>query len=97
MAQNPSYLKGLNTLRFFAAFFVILAHGHRSLVMLGVLNESPLKVFDRGGTAVELFFTLSGFLITSITLRRWGKLSNVSLRGFYLFRFARIAPLLLSD
>ncbi len=36
----------------------------------------------------------SGFLITSTTLRRWGSLSNVSVRDFYLLRFARIAPLL---
>jgi peptidoglycan/LPS O-acetylase OafA/YrhL len=30
-----------------------------------------------------------------MSLRRWGSLSGVSLRGFYLMRFARIAPLLL--
>ena len=41
-----------------------------------------------------MFFVVSGFLITSITIRRWGSLPQVSLRGFYLFRFARIAPLL---
>ena len=43
---------------------------------------------------VQMFFAISGFLITSITMRRWGSLPQVSLRGFYLFRFARIAPLL---
>ena len=43
---------------------------------------------------VQMFFAISGFLITSITIRRWGSLPRVSLRGFYLFRFARIAPLL---
>src|SRR5262245_15674060 len=44
---------------------------------------------------VQMFFAVSGFLITSITIRRWGSLSKVQLRGFYLFRFARIAPLLI--
>jgi peptidoglycan/LPS O-acetylase OafA/YrhL len=43
---------------------------------------------------VQMFFAISGFLITSITIRRWGSLPEVSARGFYLFRFARIAPLL---
>jgi peptidoglycan/LPS O-acetylase OafA/YrhL len=43
---------------------------------------------------VQMFFAISGFLITSITIRRWGSLPQVSVRGFYLFRFARIAPLL---
>jgi peptidoglycan/LPS O-acetylase OafA/YrhL len=41
-----------------------------------------------------MFFAVSGFLITSITLRRWGSLARVNLRDFYLLRFARIAPLL---
>jgi peptidoglycan/LPS O-acetylase OafA/YrhL len=43
---------------------------------------------------VQMFFAVSGFLISSITIRRWGSLSEVSLKGFYLLRFARIAPLL---
>jgi peptidoglycan/LPS O-acetylase OafA/YrhL len=43
---------------------------------------------------VQMFFAISGFLITSITIRGWGSLPQVSVRGFYLFRFARIAPLL---
>src|SRR6202035_1160477 len=48
-----------------------------------------------GQRGVQVFFAISGFLITSTTLRRWGSLSQVSLRGFYLMRFARIVPLLL--
>src|ERR1700690_944288 len=48
-----------------------------------------------GQLGVQMFFAVSGFLITSITLRRWSSLSNVRLRDFYLLRFARIAPLLL--
>jgi peptidoglycan/LPS O-acetylase OafA/YrhL len=93
MAQHPSYLKGLNTLRFFAAFFVIFAHGHRSLLLLGVLPESNLKLFDRGGSAVELFFTLSGFLITYLLLLEIGKTRTVDIRFFYLRRVLRIWPL----
>ncbi len=48
-----------------------------------------------GELGVQMFFAVSGFLITSITLQRWGSLAQISLRGFYRLRFARIAPLLL--
>ena len=44
---------------------------------------------------VQIFFAVSGFLITSTSLRRWGALSNISVRDFYRLRFARIAPLFL--
>jgi peptidoglycan/LPS O-acetylase OafA/YrhL len=42
-----------------------------------------------------MFFAVSGFLITSTTLRRWGSADKVRPRDFYLLRIARIAPLLL--
>jgi len=48
-----------------------------------------------GQFGVQIFFAISGFLITSTTLRRWGALSHVSVRDFYKLRFARIAPLML--
>jgi len=48
-----------------------------------------------GQFGVQMFFAVSGFLITSTTLRRWGSLSHVNVREFYQLRFARIAPLLL--
>ncbi len=49
-----------------------------------------------GQFGVQIFFAVSGFLITSTALRRWGMLSNVRLRDFYLLRVARIAPMLLA-
>jgi peptidoglycan/LPS O-acetylase OafA/YrhL len=38
---------------------------------------------------------ISGFLITSYSLQRWGSLANINIRTFYVYRFARIFPALL--
>lgn len=50
---------------------------------------------DNGNYGVTLFFVVSGFLITSNNLRRFGALSAVRLSSFYSYRFARIVPPLL--
>ncbi len=49
-----------------------------------------------GQYGVQIFFAISGFLITAMTLRRWGALSQVRIADFYRLRFARIAPLLMA-
>ncbi|HVZ31978.1 MAG TPA: acyltransferase family protein, partial [Polyangiaceae bacterium] len=41
-----------------------------------------------------MFFVISGFLITTNSLGRWGSLPAVDARRFYQLRFARIAPTL---
>ena len=48
-----------------------------------------------GNYGVTIFFVISGFLITSNNLVRFGRLADVDLRVFYAFRFARIVPPLL--
>jgi len=42
---------------------------------------------------VQIFFAVSGFLITTTALRRWGP--GIDIAAFYRLRFARIAPLLI--
>ena len=49
-----------------------------------------------GYEAVFVFFVISGFLITTNSLRRWGPLRQINLRAFYAQRFARIVPCLLA-
>jgi peptidoglycan/LPS O-acetylase OafA/YrhL len=54
-------------------------------------------LFGNGEYGVTVFFAVSGFLITTTSLRRFGGLHNVVPRIFYRIRFARIAPLLLAS
>jgi peptidoglycan/LPS O-acetylase OafA/YrhL len=92
-------LDGVDLLRGLAIFFVLMNHVNMRLVIAKIPYTAnipallvPSLVWN-GQFAVNIFFAVSGFLITSTTLRRWRSLSNVNVRDFYRLRFARIAPL----
>ncbi|HVA16215.1 MAG TPA: acyltransferase [Candidatus Dormibacteraeota bacterium] len=88
-------------LRGLAILFVLLNHVNMRLVIAGIPygHALPHRLLNdfvwNGQRGVQIFFAVSGFLITSTTLRRWEELSRVRVRDFYLLRFARIAPLLI--
>ena len=87
------YLPGLNSLRFFAAFFVVISHANISLDKSGISPASSLAMLNRGGDAVDFFFTLSGFLITYLLITELNDTGNISIGRFYLRRVYRIWPL----
>jgi len=93
-------LDGVDLLRGLAIFFVLMNHVNIRLRIAKVpyLNGLPHQLANslvwNAQFGVQIFFAVSGFLITSTTLRRWGSLARVRVRDFYLLRFARIAPLL---
>jgi peptidoglycan/LPS O-acetylase OafA/YrhL len=95
-------LDGIDLLRGLAIFFVLMNHVNMRLRLAKVPYTQGLpaqlvhSLVWNGQFGVQMFFAVSGFLITSIALRRWGVLSQVSIRDFYRLRFARIAPLLLA-
>lgn len=101
-ARSWSRLDGVDLLRGLAIFFVLMNHIHIRLLSAHVLytkylpNQLVHFLVWNGQLGVHMFFVVSGFLITSISLHRWTPLSRIRIRDFYILRFARIAPLLLA-
>jgi peptidoglycan/LPS O-acetylase OafA/YrhL len=91
----------VDLLRGLAIFFVLMNHVNMQLIFAhvpytrGLPHQLVSSLVWNGQMGVQIFFAISGFLITSTTLRRWGSLATVNVREFYQMRFARIAPLLL--
>ncbi len=100
-ARSWRRLDGVDLLRGLAIFFVLMNHVNMRLLGAGVpyTRGLPAQLVSslvwNGQYGVQIFFVVSGFLITSTTLRRWGSIGGVSVVDFYRLRFARIAPLLL--
>jgi peptidoglycan/LPS O-acetylase OafA/YrhL len=94
-------LQGVDVLRALAILFVLMNHVNMRLRIAkipyteGLPEQLVTSLVWNGQRGVQIFFAVSGFLITAMSLRRWESLSRVSVRGFYLMRFARIVPLLL--
>lgn len=91
---------GIDILRGFSILTVILLHlnirfGFSNTFLKEVLPKKLFSfLFWNGFYGVAIFFTLSGFLITSSILKKWGHLSKIKLKAFYWYRFSRIIPLL---
>lgn len=73
------YVGALDGLRAFAVLSVLLFH-------------ADLGVAHGGFLGVSVFFTLSGFLITSLLLREHQATGRVDLRAFYERRVRRLMP-----
>jgi peptidoglycan/LPS O-acetylase OafA/YrhL len=56
------------------------------------LPTTTKLLVGNGYYGVKIFFVISGFLIAGWSLKRWGSLSETSLRQFYWMRFTRIVP-----
>ncbi|WP_214816943.1 acyltransferase family protein [Exiguobacterium sp. s59] len=80
--KHTTYMPGLDGLRTFAVLAVILYH----------LN---VPYISGGFLGVDVFFVLSGYLITGILIREWTKTGTIDLKKFYIARFRRLLPALI--
>src|SRR5690606_39442227 len=61
-------------------------------VLLVVLSHVGLGTFAGGYVGVDVFFVISGFLITSLLLAELSRTGRISLVGFYTRRAIRLLP-----
>ena len=82
-ALQPSYFPGLDGLRAIAIIIVLLGH---LLIGRWWVNYFP------GPIGVDIFFVISGFLITTLLIKEKINTGNISLNRFYIRRCLRIFP-----
>jgi peptidoglycan/LPS O-acetylase OafA/YrhL len=98
--QSTNRNLGIDFVRGMSILFVVLLHLNLRLkleesIFIEVLPKKLFKaIFWSGFDGVVIFFTLSGFLITSTIFKRWQNLSTINLKEFYWLRFSRIIPTL---
>ena len=69
--------------------------GLRGLAILSVL-AFHLGLLPGGSIGVDVFFVLSGFLITALLAEEWQRHGSISLTAFYLRRGLRLLPAFLT-
>jgi peptidoglycan/LPS O-acetylase OafA/YrhL len=67
--------------------------GERRRAVVAAHLELPFA--KGGGVGVDIFFVLSGFLITSLLLEEFAESGTISLRRFYIRRARRLLPALI--
>ena len=66
--------------------------GLRAVAVLAVIAAHVFQVPAGGFVGVDVFFVISGFLITGLLLRESGRTGTISFRRFYERRAKRILP-----
>lgn len=90
LASRFGYFPALDGLRAAAIFAVLIAHA-----LIPFRIAKGVGTIGIGGfLGVDIFFVLSGFLITSLLLREWETTDGISFKKFYARRALRLLPAL---
>ena len=84
------HLPALDGVRAIAILMVVVYHSLNGMAGITWSQKLLLRVTNQGWLGVDLFFVLSGFLITGILID--ARTSKHALRSFYTRRVLRIAP-----
>jgi peptidoglycan/LPS O-acetylase OafA/YrhL len=92
--QIPKHIHGLDSIRFWAALWVVFGHGNEFPLMTGIDKNTQVgwllngiyNNFFSGPSAVIVFFVISGFVINYPYVNN----KPFSLSEFYIRRFVRV-------
>jgi len=90
MQGARTHIAALDGIRGIAIILVLLTHYHDVFRHGGSVEQTVGRIFDTGWIGVDLFFVLSGFLITGILLDSKG--GPLYFQRFYWRRAVRIFP-----
>ena len=91
--SEQRFIGQLTGVRFVAAFWVLLYHFQGALATAGLLVPVLHEVLRVGRLGVDLFFALSGFILTHTYLTKMGPRATwAGARHFWWLRLARIYP-----
>ncbi len=87
------FIRQLTGVRFLAAAWVMLYHYQPALAASGLLVPVLHEFLRLGSVGVDLFFALSGFILTHTYLTRLGpRLTRAGSLNFWWLRLARVYP-----
>lgn len=95
--KKKIFFPNLDGFRFFCFFFVFMVHSFVS--ERAEINNNPIHIFLKkflfagGHLGVNMFFVLSGFLITYLLVKEKEFSGSISIKHFYVRRILRIWPL----
>jgi peptidoglycan/LPS O-acetylase OafA/YrhL len=106
--ESKIFFENLDVLRFLAAFIVLISHAYEGWIAWygkpGFMTKSddPTQFSTlgshldigliNGGFGVDIFFMISGFLITFILLKEKEKFGKINISKFFVRRSLRIWP-----
>jgi exopolysaccharide production protein ExoZ len=93
-ANSAHRLIGLQYLRGMAALLVLLDHVGGMLALPRYVGRNPLPLLGYGAIGVDIFFTISGFIIVVACFEAQTLSPRVNVAQFLKQRFARIVPFL---